>query len=80
VAAERGEARDHAAQRVLQWQATQHREFARKIGSIGGDIYIGVPANGGQPWRGSMDELSIFNHAMTPQQVAAHVQSFGLVR
>jgi hypothetical protein len=32
-------------------------------------LYIGMPRNGGQPWRGSMDELSIWNKALSKAEL-----------
>jgi hypothetical protein len=37
-------------------------------------MYVGVPANGGQPWRGGMDELTILNRALSAEEVVAQVQ------
>jgi len=45
-----------------------------KPDAIGKRIYIGVPDNGGQPWRGDMDELSVYNQAMPLEQIAASVK------
>jgi len=51
------------------------KEFEGKADLIGDAIYIGVPKNGGQPWRGAMDEFGIWNHAFSPEQVSTHVAS-----
>jgi len=37
--------------------------------AIGDRIYIGVPKNGGQPWRGAMDELSIWNYSISEKEI-----------
>lgn len=32
-------------------------------------LYVGMPRNGGQPWRGAMDELSIWNRAFNDAEI-----------
>jgi hypothetical protein len=37
---------------------------------VGNLIYVGVPSNGGQPWRGAMSDLTIDNIALSGEQIA----------
>lgn len=57
----------------LNGKLLSERQFD-KPNAVGTKIYIGVPDNGGQPWRGEMDELSVYNQALSPEQIAASVK------
>lgn len=47
------------------------KSFDQKVDLIGESLYLGVPRNGGQPWVGAMDELSIQNVALSAEQIVA---------
>jgi len=38
-------------------------------------LYVGMPRNGGQPWRGGMDELSIWNKPFTDAEIQEMLRS-----
>jgi hypothetical protein len=40
---------------------------------IGDKLYIGRPKNGGQPWVGLMDELTVWNRFFDAAAVRKHV-------
>jgi hypothetical protein len=40
-------------------------------------LYVGMPRNGGQPWRGVMDELSIWNKALTDAEIEGLLRAAG---
>jgi hypothetical protein len=47
------------------------KSFDQNADAIGNVMYVGVPGNGGQPWRGPMDELTISNQVLSAAEIAA---------
>jgi len=54
----------------------QDKPIQSKMNLIGKHIYIGCPKNGGQPWRGAMDELIITNKHSTKADVTRYLAGF----
>ena len=53
------------------------RPFAEKRGTYFGakeakrnKVIVGVPANGGQPWRGTIDELTVWDRPLSDEEIA----------
>jgi hypothetical protein len=44
---------------LLDGQQLGQTEIQGTLDAVGDVLYIGVPNNGGQPWRGAMDEFRI---------------------
>ena len=47
------------------------KQYKGKPNLIGEEIYMDVPKNGGQPWRGAMDEFAIWNYPLSAEERAA---------
>jgi hypothetical protein len=52
------------------------REVRERLDQAGEVMWVGVPSNGGQPWRGAMDDLRIETRAIPDAELAAEVKSW----